>query len=104
MHSVRDVQSTFAACGVHLSVVERNHISTALLPTPFVRAVRKTPALGRLSRGDVCETLVVTDRHRLGRLPRRLSTFTTRHDNVFIVCPRGASKLLARLKRILDDV
>jgi hypothetical protein len=104
MHSVRDVQSTFADRGVHLTVVERNRISTALLPTRFVRAVRKTPALGKLPAGPGYEIVVFTDARRLRELPRRFARFTTRRDNVFIVYPAGASSVLPRLKRILDDV
>jgi hypothetical protein len=104
MHSVRDVQSTFADRGVHLTVVERNRVSTALLPTRFVRAVRKTPALGKLPAGPGYEIVVFTDARRLRELPRRFARFTTRRDNVFIVYPAGAPSVLPRLKRILDDV
>jgi hypothetical protein len=46
MHSVMEVKATFARDGLSLSVMERNGVSTMLLPTRFVRAVRRTPARG----------------------------------------------------------
>jgi hypothetical protein len=118
MHSVGDVRATFARHGLDLSVVERNRVSTSLLPTRFVRALRGTPALGAPPPSPGYEVVVFTNRRWLRDLPRhqreakralglgrsRWSRFTTRHDNVFIVYPAEAPPNLERLKRILDDI
>jgi hypothetical protein len=117
MHSVGHVRATFARHGLNLSVVERNRVSTSLLPTRFVRALRETPALGTPPPSPGYEVVVVTNRgslrdlprHRrearqvLGTSPSRWSQFTTRHDNVFIVYPARAPRNLAGLEHILDD-
>jgi hypothetical protein len=119
IHSVRDVQATFADHGLRLSVRERNRVATILLPTRYVRALRRTPALGTPPPDPGYEVVVVTNRRWLRDLPRherearrtlggkhifRLSQFSTRHDNVFIVYPAGAPKNLSRLLRILKDM
>jgi len=119
LHSVRDVKATFAEHGLKLAVVDRNHVSTALLPAKVVRAWRRTPALGRPARPKNRYIVVVyTDRrwlHDLSRHQReaervvgggrvRWSQFSSHRDNVFIVYPAGAPKNLARLNRILDDI
>lgn len=118
MHSVTDVRATFARHGLDLAVVERNRVSTSLLPTTFVRALRKTPALQTPPPNPGYEVVVFTNRRWLRELPRhvreaqhalgtsrgRWSEFTTRHDNVFIAYPAGAPRNLGRLKRILDDI
>ena len=118
MHSVGHVRATFADHGLNLSVTERNRVSTSLLPTRFVRALRETPALGTPPPSPGYEVVVFTNREWLRDLPRHLreargvlgtsrsrwSKFTTRHDNVFLVYPAGAPRNLARLKRILDDI
>ena len=119
MHSVRDVQATFADHGLRLSVRERNRVATILLPTRYVRAVRRTPALGTPPRDPGYEVVVFTNRRWLRDLPRhwrearrglggrrslRLSQVSTRHDNVFIVYPAGAPTNLSRLLRILKDM
>lgn len=118
MHSVDQVRATFADHGLDLSVVERNRVSTSLLPAKFVRALRKTPALGTPPPSPGYEIVVFTNRGWLRALRRHQreagsalgtgrsdwSRFTTRHDNVFIVYPAGVPKNLARLKRILDDI
>src|SRR5512133_1491897 len=117
MHSVRDVQATFADHGLRLSVTDRNRLATSLLPTRYVRAVRRTPALGKPPPSPGYEVVVFTNRRWLRDLPRhqretqrtlgtgrsRWSQFTTRHDNVFIVYPAGAPKNLTLLRRILQD-
>jgi len=119
MHSVRDVQATFADHGLRLSVTERNRVATLLRPTPYVRAVRRTPALGTPPPDPGYEVVVFTNRRWFRDLPRhwreaarglgrtrrvRLSQVSTRHDNVFIVYPGGAPKNLSRLLRILKDI
>lgn len=107
MHSVADVRATFARHGLRLSVVERNRVSTSLLPSSFVRTVRKTPALGRLPSGRVYEVVVITNRHWLRDLSRhrRVAQRTTRHDNIVIIHPSGAPKALPpRLSLILNDI
>jgi hypothetical protein len=118
MHSVTDVRAAFARHGLDLAVVEHNRVSTSLLPTTFVRAMRKTPALVPPPPSPGYEVVVFTNRRWLRELPRhvrearralgtsrsRWSEFTTRHDNVFIAYPAGAPPNLARLKRILDDI
>lgn len=119
MHSVRDMQQTFADHGLRLSVTERNRVATILLPTRYVNALRRTPALGRPPASPGYEVAVFTARRWLRDLPShereaqralggrrlvRLSAFSTRHDNVFIVYPAGPPKNLPRLKRILDDI
>jgi hypothetical protein len=118
MHSVDDVRATFARHGLNLSVADRNRISTSLLPTKFVRALRETPTLGRPPPSPGYEVAVFTNRRWLRDLPRHerearralglggssLSKFATRRDNVFIVYPAGAPTNLARLERILDDI
>jgi hypothetical protein len=118
MHSVTDVRATFVRHGVNLSVVERNYVSTSLLPTRFVRALRETPTLAMPPPPPGYEVVVFTNRrwlrdllrHRreaeraLGTHRTRWSRFTTRRDNVFIVYPRRAPKNLSRLRRILDDI
>ena len=118
MHGVREVQATFADHGLRLSVTERNRVATSLLPTRYVRALRRTPALGTPPPSPGYEVVVFTNRRWLRDLPRhqrearhvigtsrsRWSQFTTRHDNVFIVYPGGVPKNLSRLKRILDDM
>ena len=118
MHSVGDVRAAFARHGLNLSTVDRNRISTALLPTRFVRALGRTPALGRPPRSPGYEVVVFTNRDWLRDLSRHRreaqralgtrgadwSQFTTRHDNVFIAYPAGPPKNLARLKRILADL
>jgi hypothetical protein len=119
MHSVRDVQATFADHGLRLSVSERNRVATILLPTRYLRALRRTPALGKPPPHPGYEVTVFTNRRWLRDLPRhwreagrglggrrilRLSQVSTRHDNVFIVYPAGAPKNLSRLLRILKDI
>jgi len=119
MHSVRDVQATFAEHGLRLTVTERDPVATSLLPTRYVRAVRRTPTLGTPPRSPGYEVVVFTSRRWLRDLTRHLrearravggkrilpwSRVSTRHDNVFIVYPAGAPKNLARLRRILQDV
>jgi hypothetical protein len=119
MHSVREVQAAFADHGVRLSVTERNRVSTSLLPTWYVRAVPRTPALGTLPPSPGYEVVVFTSRRWLRDLPRHqqkaqravggkrippLSNVSTRHDNVFIVYPAGAPKNLAGLRRIRQDI
>ena len=119
MHSVADVRAAFSRHGLKLSVVDRNRISTSLLPRVFVRALRETPTLGRPPPSPGYEVVVFTNRRWLRDLPRheretrralelgsssRLSKFTTRRDNVFIVYPAGAPRCLPRLKHILDDI
>jgi hypothetical protein len=119
MHSVRDVQATFADHGLRLSVRERNRVATILLPTRYLRALRRTPALGTPPPDPGYEVIVFTNRRWLRDLPRhwreagrafggrrilRLSQVSTRHDNVFIVYPAGAPKNLSRLLRILKDM
>jgi hypothetical protein len=105
MHSVGDVRATFARHGLSLSVVDRNRISTSLLPTRFVRALRQTPMFGTPPPSPGYEVAVFTNRDWLRDLPRHRreaqralgtsgtdwSRFTTRHDNVFIVYPAGCS-------------
>jgi hypothetical protein len=117
-HSVREMQATFADHGLRLSVTERNRLATSLLPTRYVRAMRRTPALGAPHPSPGYEVVVFTNRRWLRDLPRhqreaqrtlgrgrsRWSQFTTRHDNVFIVYPAGAPKNLTRLRRILQDI
>ena len=119
MHSVRDVQATFAHHGLRLSVRERNRVATILLPTRYLRALRRTPALGTPPPEPGYEVIVFTNRRWLRDLPRhwrearrglggrrivRLSQISTRHDNVFIGYPAGAPKNLSRLLRILKDI
>jgi hypothetical protein len=119
MRSVRDVQATFADHGLRLSVSERNRVATILLPTRYVRTLRRTPALGTPPPDPGYEVVVFTNRRWLRDLPRdwreagrglggrrivRLSDVSTRHGNVFIVYPAGAPKSLSRLLRILKDV
>jgi hypothetical protein len=119
MHSVRDVQATFADHGLRLSVMERNRVATILVPTRYLRALRRTPALGTPPQYPGYEVAVFTNRRWLRDLPRhwreagrglgrrrilRLSRVSTRHDNVFIAYPAGPPKNLARLKRILNDI
>jgi hypothetical protein len=119
MHSVRDVQATFADHGLRLSVTDRNRVATSLLPTRYVRPVRRTPALGTPPASPGYEVIVFTNRRWLRDLPRSqreaqravggkrslpLSNVSTRHDNVFIVYPAGAPENLARLRRILQDI
>jgi hypothetical protein len=119
MHSVREVQATFADHGLRLSVTERNRVTTSLLPTRYVRALRRTPALGTPPPSPGYEVVVFTNRPWLRDLPRheleaqralggnrilRLSNVSTRHDNVFIVYPAGTPKSLTRLLRILQDI
>jgi hypothetical protein len=119
MHSVREVQATFADHGLRLSVTERNPVSTSLLPTRYVRAVRRTSALETPPPSPGYEVVVFTNRRWVRDLPRHqregqravggtgilpLSDVSTRHDNVFIVYPAGAPKNLARLRRILEDI
>jgi hypothetical protein len=119
LHSVREVQAAFADHGLRLSVTERNRVATSLLPTRYVRAVRRTPALGTPPPSPGYEVVVFTNRRWLRDLPRHqreaqravggkrilpLSNVSTRHDNVFIVYPAGAPKNLARLRRILQDI
>jgi hypothetical protein len=119
MHSVREVQATFADHGLRLSVTERNRVATSLLPVPYVRALRRTPALGTPPPSPGYEVVVFTNRRWLRDLPRhrleaqhalggkptlRLSRVSTRHDNVFIVYPAGPPKNLTRLRRILQDI
>jgi hypothetical protein len=118
MHSVRGVQATFADHGLRLSVTERNRVATFLLPTRYVRALQRTPALGTPPPNPGYEVVVFTDRRWLRDLPRhqredrrvlggkrivRLSQLSTRRDNVFIVYP-GAPKSLRRLVRILEEM
>jgi|SRR3954447_4159350 hypothetical protein len=119
VHSVRDVQGTFADHGLRLSVRERNRVATILLPTRYLRALRRTPALGAPPRDPGYEVIVFTNRRWLRDLPRhwrqarrgsggrrivRLSQVSTRHDNVFIGYPAGPPKNLSRLLRILKDI
>jgi len=118
MHSVREVQATFADHGLRLSVTERNRVATSVLPTRYVRTVRRTPALGTPPPSPGYEVVVFTNRRWLRNLPRHQraaqralgtgrslwSQFTTRHDNVFIVYPAGAPRNLTRLRRILQDI
>jgi hypothetical protein len=119
MHSVHDVQSTFANHGLRLSVMERNHVATSLLPTRYILALRRTPALGTPPPSPDYEVIVFTNRRWLRDLPRhlrearralggkrtvRLPHISTRRDNVLIVYPAGAPKNLTRLRRILDDI
>ena len=118
MHTIGDVRATFADHGLKLSVTERNRVSTSLLPTRYVRALRETPALGTPPPSPGYTVVVVTNREWLRDLPRHQrearraigagrsdwSQFTARHDNVFILYPAGAPENLARLKRILDDI
>src|SRR5512133_1446666 len=70
MHSVRDVQATFADHGLRLSVTDRNRVATSLLPTRYVRAVRRTPALGTPPPSPGYEVIVFTNRRWLRDLPR----------------------------------
>ena len=70
MHSVRDVQATFADHGLRLSVTERNQVAASLLPTRYVRAVRHTPALGTPPPSPGYEVVVFTNRRWLRDLPR----------------------------------
>jgi hypothetical protein len=119
VHSVDDVRATFADHGLRLSVTERNRVATILLPTRYVRVVRRTPALGTPPPAPGYEVVVFTNRRwlrnlrrhwreagrALGGRPRlRLSQISTRHDNVFITYPAGAPKNLSRLLRILKDL
>jgi hypothetical protein len=119
MHSVRDVQATFADHGLRLSVRERNRVATILLPTRYLRALRRTPALGTPPPDPGYQVVVFTNRRWLRDLPRHwrearrasggrrilsLSQVSTRHDNVFIVYPAGTPKNLSRLVRILEDM
>jgi hypothetical protein len=117
MRSVREVRATFARDGLSLSVMERNGVSTMLLPTGFVRAVRRTPALGTPPRAPTYQVVVFTDRAWLRDLPRqwrqaqatlgghptRLSDVTMHRDNVFIFFVGGVASR-ERLKGILDDM
>lgn len=116
MHSVRDVRATFARHGLKLSIMDRTRVSTMLLPTPFVRAVRRTPAVGTPPRAPSYQVVVFTDRRWLRDLPRherdaraalgggpRFSDLSKRHDNVFIVYFGGPAPR-ARLEQILDDI
>jgi hypothetical protein len=119
MHSVRDVQATFADHDLRLSVSERNRVATILLPTRYVRALRRTPALGTPPPSPGYQVVVFTNRRWLRDLPRHerearrtlggtrtvpLSQFWTRHENVFIVYPAGPPRNLRRLVRILEDI
>jgi hypothetical protein len=119
MHSVRDVQAPFAGHGLRLSARERNRVATILLPTRYLRALRRTPALGTPPPDPGYEVIVVTNRRWLRDLPRhwrearrglrgrrilRLSQVSTRHDTVFIGYPAGAPKNQSRLLRILKDI
>jgi hypothetical protein len=115
MHSVGDVRATFARHGLPLSVMQRNRVSTTLLPSPFVRALRRTPALGTPPRAPNYQIVVFTNRRwlrdlsrhereaqaTLGGRPTRL--VSDRHDNVFVYYLGGPSPR-ERLKKILDDV
>jgi hypothetical protein len=117
MHSVHDVRATFADHGLKLSVTERNRVSTLLLPTRYVRALRRTPAFATPPLSPGYEVVVFTNRRWLRDLPRhlrearrtlgghpfRVSNFSTRHDNVFLLYLR-APKNLPRLEQILADV
>jgi hypothetical protein len=58
-HSVRDVQATFADHGLRLSVTARNRVATSLLPTRYVRALRRTPARGTPPPSPGYEVVVV---------------------------------------------
>src|SRR5256885_1665239 len=70
MDNVREVRATFADHGLRLSVTERNHVATLLLPTRFVRASRRTPALGTPPPHPGYEIAVFTNRRWLRDLPR----------------------------------
>jgi len=97
--------------------MERNRVSTMLLPTRYVQAVRRTPALGTLPRAPNYELIVFTDRawlrdlpHHLreaqatlGRHSTRASYVTIHRDNVFIFFFRTTSGR-ERLNAILDDI
>jgi hypothetical protein len=119
MHSVGEVQATFADHGLRLSVSERNRVATILLPARYVHALRRTPALGTPPPDPGYEVVVFTNRRWLRDLPRhwrearhalggrrtvRLSQFTKRRDNVFIVYPAGAPENIGGLLRILRDI
>ena len=119
MHSVADVRATFAEHGLPLSVFSRTRMSTALLPTWYVRALHRTPTLGTPPPGPRWEVVVITNRRLYRNLVRhegdtirplggrrtfRLTHVSTRHDNVFIGYPAGPPKNLLRLRRILEDV
>jgi hypothetical protein len=119
MHSVREVQAAFADHGLRLSVSERTRVATILLPTRYVRALRRTPALGTPLPDPGYEVVVFTNRRWLRDLPRHwreagralggrrivpLPQVSTHRDNVFIVYPAGAPKKLSRLVRILKDL
>ena len=119
LHSVRDVQATFADHGLRLSVRERDRVATILLPTRYLRALRRTPALGTPPPNPGYEVVVFTNRRWLRDLPRhwseagrglgrrrnvRLSQVSTREDNVFIVYPAGAPKHLSRLLQTLENL
>src|SRR3954454_3238606 len=117
MHSVSDVRETVARHGSRLSVMERNRVSTMLLPTQYVRAMRRTPTLGTPPRAPNYEVVVFTDRRglralsrhwreaqaTLGGRPTRLSDVTMRHDNVLIYYFRGHAPR-ERLEEILTDI
>jgi hypothetical protein len=70
MHSVGDVRATFADHGLRLSVMERNRVASILLPTRYVRALRRTSALGTPPPDAGYEVVVFTNRDRLRDLPR----------------------------------
>ena len=118
LHSVRAVQATFADHGLRLAVIERNRVSTWLIPAAVVGAWRTTPALARSRAKAKYFVIVITDRrwlHDLSRHKREAertigagrvdwSQTSARRDNVLIAYPRGAPKNIGRLRRILDDI
>jgi hypothetical protein len=115
MHSVKDVRAVFARHGLTLSVMQRNRVSTMLLPSPSVRAVRRTPALGTPPRAPNYQVVVFTDRQWLRDLPRHereaqatlggspVHLVSDRHNNVFVYYLGGPAPK-ERLKKILEDL
>jgi hypothetical protein len=119
LHSVGDVQTTFADHGLPLAVVARNSVSTTLLAASVARDWRRTPALGRSRARAAYFVVVVTNRRLLRDLNRhvreaqrtlggggrlRWSHISTRHDNVFVVYPAREPRNIERLRRILEDI
>jgi hypothetical protein len=118
LHSVRAVKGTFARHGLKLAEIERNRVSTVLIPAAVARVLRATPALARPRAKVKYFVIVFTDRRWLNDLSGHQreaertigagrvdwSQTSARRDNVLIAYPRGAPKNIERLRRILDDI
>jgi hypothetical protein len=117
IHTVSEVRETFAGDGLRLSILSRNRVSTTLLPTWYVRALKRTPTLGTPPRPPNYQVVVFTDRSWLRNLARHwreaqatlggpstpMSDVSMKRDNVVIFYVRGPANR-RRLARVLDDI